>query len=139
MNAGPKAVSDWHRDCANLAWGQCVIFVTGRFNHEKGGHLLLREPKVIMELQRGDIAFIPSAVITHRNLPIASDESRKSLVFYTGGGMFRWLAQGGKAVKDMALEDKECLEHGNAERWKLGLSFFPTLGELKEHWGIDSE
>lgn len=137
INAGPQAVSSWHRDCANLAWGVCAIFVTGRFDHTSGGHLLLREAKVFLELQRGDIALIPSAVITHRNLPISEQETRRSLVFYSGGGMFRWLAQGSKPAKDMSAEDKQWMEAGNADRWERGLLFFPTVEELKQHWQVD--
>lgn len=133
INAGPQAVSEWHRDCQNLAWGLCAIFVTGRFDHKKHGQLLLREPKVILTLQRGDLVFFPSAVITHRNMPLAEGELRRSLVFYSGGGLFRWIAQGHMTERMMASEDKTWKVEGNGTRWEEGWSFFMTLDQLLQH------
>ncbi|KIY61385.1 hypothetical protein CYLTODRAFT_447726 [Cylindrobasidium torrendii FP15055 ss-10] len=42
----------------------------------------------------GVTVFIPSALITHYNLPIAPGETRYSITQYSAGGLFRWVNNG---------------------------------------------
>lgn len=122
-NFGPQAWCRSHLDLKNLAYGLCCIAVFGKFNHQRGGHLILHELKVILEMRPGDIVFIPSAVVTHENIPIGAGETRQSLVFYSAGGLFRWVDAKGRSYKAWAAADpvgfKRHQDEGE-ERWKQG-------------------
>ncbi|KAF7971652.1 hypothetical protein HWV62_20610 [Athelia sp. TMB] len=101
INMGPQTVCLPHRDYWNLAHGTCPIGVLGAFNHRTRGHMILHEPKLIIELWRGDIMFIPSAAVTHENAPIAPNERRYSFTQYTAGGLFCHVWCDGLNVKEL--------------------------------------
>lgn len=133
LNLGPKTVCLIHRDWWNLANGTCGIGVLGPFNHRTGGHIILHEPRVIMEVRRGDFLWIPSAAITHENAPIKEHEVRYSCTLYSAGGLFRYAECGGRTVKDLESHDKPAhdayVSNGEA-RWEAGWSKYSTVGEL---------
>jgi hypothetical protein len=56
--------------------------------HRTGGHIILHEPKLIIEFRRGDVIFIPSGAVTHENVPISEGEVCYSFTMYTPGGCF---------------------------------------------------
>lgn len=60
---GPKTVCERHRDCKNKAAGVCAIKVLGPHNSRLGGHIVLHELGLIVEMRPGDVLFFPSAVI----------------------------------------------------------------------------
>ncbi|KAF7366849.1 hypothetical protein MSAN_00943500 [Mycena sanguinolenta] len=93
-NLGPRSVSPPHLDSANKADGMCLIGALGRFNPDNGGHLVLWDYNLMIRFPPGRSAFIPSAVVTHSNTPIADDEERFSLLQYSGGSLFRWVDNG---------------------------------------------
>jgi hypothetical protein len=130
INLGPEACARWHRDEKNILWGICAIAVFGLFNHRRGGHLLLHELKLIMELCPGDLVFLPSAAITHRNSPIRKSESRRSIVMYRAGALFRWIWQKHQ-TEDKASCSSEKVVLGE-RRWKHGWGLFPTVADLWE-------
>lgn len=80
-----------HLDSANLPHGWCAVTVVGEFDHEKGGHLVLDELKLILEIPSGATYLIPSACITHHNTAVAKHETRFSFTQYTAGSIFRWV------------------------------------------------
>ncbi|KAL0571369.1 hypothetical protein V5O48_010594 [Marasmius crinis-equi] len=131
INFGPRTVCLPHRDSKNLAFGRCAITALGKYDHTKGGHLVLWDLKKVIEFPPGCTIFIPSAVLCHFNTPIGAHETRYSFTMYTSGGIFRWVEHGFRfeylykrssdAVHDAAL---------NAQRWALGLSLFSTMSEL---------
>lgn len=139
VNFGPQTVCRSHRDLKNLAYGLCAIMVLGDFDYKRGGHLILHEFKLVVEMRPGDIIFIPSAVVTHENVPIAPGETRQSLVFYSAGGLFRWTAAGCRTHKTWAnAKDsaayKQHQKDGEA-RWKAGWNLFSKVPLPEEQAG----
>lgn len=137
-NLGPQTVCWPHQDIKNLANGACIILVLGAFNHRYGGHIVLHEPRLILEMKPGDAVYLPSAVITHETIPIQDGETRYSLVFYSAGGLFRWQDCASRSKKEFAAQDKEAFDRHfstakSKERWAAGWSCFPTLEELREN------
>ncbi|KAF7972052.1 hypothetical protein HWV62_19193 [Athelia sp. TMB] len=133
INMGPQTVCLPHRDYWNLAYGTCPIGVLGPFNHRAGGQMILHEPKVIIELQRGDVMFIPSAAVTHENAPIAVDERRYSFTLYTAGGLFRYVWCGGLTVKELTARDAEKHKVYTSEgegRWADGWARYSSIDDL---------
>ena len=138
VNFGPHTICNWHRDFANLAWGWCIIIVLGSFDGTKGGHLVLEEPKIIMEVWPGCIVFLPSACITHRNVPLADPDAeyRFSIVLYSAGGLFRWLALGNRTVTSLSASAKKWARswREGKSRWEKGVAVFMTLEGLRAYW-----
>jgi CRISPR/Cas system-associated endonuclease Cas3-HD len=93
----------------------CLISPYGSFNYKEGGHLVLDELKLILELSPGCIAFIPSALFTHHNIPIAPGEKRQAFTAYTPARMFQWVENGFKCVgKQENIPKKIKKAKGNA-------------------------
>ncbi|KAL1740411.1 hypothetical protein HDZ31DRAFT_23559, partial [Schizophyllum fasciatum] len=91
INFGPRTLCYPHRDFGNLAHGFCAITALGRFNPDKGGHIVLRELKLVIRFPPGSTILIPSALITHYNIDILEGETRYSVTQYTSGGLFRFV------------------------------------------------
>lgn len=124
-----------HRDSKNLAFGICAVGVFGRFDHQNSGHLLLAEPGMVVEVQRGEICYLPSACVTHGNRGLGEGETRMSMVFYSAGGLFRWISQGHQLSQ--LCGGMGDTEHGYAfgheagkDRWKEGWDLYCTREEL---------
>lgn len=94
FNFGPQVVAIPHKDHINLAYGWCSITALGNFNHKNGGHLVLPELKLVIEFPAGSTVLIPSAALTHYNLPIGPGETRRSITHFSAGGLFRWISYG---------------------------------------------
>jgi hypothetical protein len=134
FNFGPATRCYRHKDWGNLAGGVCVITSAGEFDSMRGGHLILWECGLVIEFPPGAAIIIPSAVISHLNVPIWPHETRYSFTQYAAGGLFRWVEHGfqkeesyadGSLVAECAAE-KDCREACK----NFGLSLFSTMDEL---------
>ncbi|KAF8176193.1 hypothetical protein K438DRAFT_1460212, partial [Mycena galopus ATCC 62051] len=96
-NLGPISVSPPHLDGANKADGMCLISALGNFDPDLGGHIVLWDLDLIIRFPPGCSSFIPSAVVAHSNTPIQAHEERFSLLQYSAGSLFRWVANGFKS------------------------------------------
>jgi hypothetical protein len=131
INLGQQSVTDWHLDSKNLVFGLCCIVVFGRFNHRQSAQLILKEPRVVMELRRGDVCFVPSGSVTHRNAPLNPWETRFAMIFYTAGGVFRYIFQGFQLAGPQRISSDMVKEAGQV-RWQAGWSLFSTLKSLRD-------
>ena len=100
FNFGPRVICNPHRDGLNLAYGWCAVTALGSFDHTKGGHLILPELRLAIQFPAGSTLFIPSAIFTHYNLPIAEGEARSSFTQFSAAGIFRWIAYGFQKKSD---------------------------------------
>lgn len=130
LNGGPRALSKEHVDCRNLVAGICLIAAIGNFNHRTSAHLILREPKAILEVMDGDMVIIPSGSVTHSNSSLKEGEWRMSLVQYTSGALFRRLFYGGLAPSVTTKKEKDALDKVGMQRWLQCWGLFPTLADL---------
>jgi len=96
LNVDEQCICLPHIDSKNLAGGLCLASPFGLFDHTQGGHLILHELKLVLEVPAGASVLFPSAIITHENVPIADHECRQSITAYTPGGLFQWLDHGFK-------------------------------------------
>ncbi|KAJ7767603.1 hypothetical protein B0H16DRAFT_1716534 [Mycena metata] len=101
FNCGPDAVSFDHCDALNLAHGLCPITAGGRFNSKLGGHIYLKQLRLVIEFPSGASVAIPSACVDHGNTPIQPGETRHSNTQYGAGGLFRWAAYGYRSAKEL--------------------------------------
>ncbi|TFK85713.1 hypothetical protein K466DRAFT_437711, partial [Polyporus arcularius HHB13444] len=94
FNLGPRVATRVHLDHLNFAYGMCAVLALGKFDHKKGGHIILWDAKLIIEFPAGATILLPSAILRHSNVTIARRETRYSLTQYTAGGLFRWVRAG---------------------------------------------
>lgn len=132
INLGQQTCCQPHRDSGNFAGGPCLVCPLGDFDPQKGGHLVLHEPKLILELAPGCCVFIPSACITHENIPIQAGETRNSFTGYMAGAILQWIDQGFKTQTDPSfqkLSKDEQIRLGQV-RWEKTWSLFSKIDEL---------
>lgn len=132
VNFGPITVCYPHRDFKNLAWGWCAITALGKYDWQKGGHLVIWDLKLVIEFPPGTTVLLPSAMLCHGNTRVQPGEEQFSFAMYLAGGLFRWVEHGfqleskyqeiAKKVKDVA---------SNVGAWVSGVAMFSTLEELE--------
>ncbi|CDO73126.1 hypothetical protein BN946_scf185007.g180 [Trametes cinnabarina] len=89
FNMGPRTTTIPHCNHLNLPFGWCAITALGDFDPELGGHLVLWDLRMLIEFPPASTILIPSAILTHSNIDIGSQEWRYSLTQYSAGGLFR--------------------------------------------------
>jgi hypothetical protein len=125
LNVDKSCICDYHVDGDNCVCGLCLISPYGSFDYKAGGHLVLHELGLILELPPGSIAFIPSALITHHNIPIAPGETRQAFTAYTPARMFQWVENGYECFNRQPKVSKEIkLEMGRVA-WIRGKRRLP--------------
>jgi hypothetical protein len=134
INFGPRTICQPHRDFANLPFGWCGITALGDFDPTSGGHLILWSLKLVVEFPPGSTILVPSAAITHSNVPIGRREKRFSFTQFSAGGLFRWVDQGFQCTNNymakLTVEGRKEHARQQDERCKLGLSLFSTMESL---------
>lgn len=132
FNFGPRAVTHEHTDSGNKANGPCPIFCTGTFDPKKGGHLVFRQLKLLVEFPPGSLALIPSATLMHGNVAIRRGEQRESFTQYAAGGLFRWVGYGFRSWSQLEEDEQSLIQELNARktRWAEALDRFSTIQSL---------
>ncbi|THU93006.1 hypothetical protein K435DRAFT_670982 [Dendrothele bispora CBS 962.96] len=105
FNFGPQTVAVQHLDHLNYIFGWCSITALGDFDYTQGGHFVLWDLGLILELPPGCTILIPSAYIRHSNTPIGKGETRYSFTQYTAGGLFCWVDDEGRVRTQMNKDD----------------------------------
>ncbi|KAK7012687.1 hypothetical protein R3P38DRAFT_3323987 [Favolaschia claudopus] len=133
FNFGTNIWTFKHRDVLNLAFGWCAVQALGRFDHTKGGHLVLWDLKLVVEFPHGALILLPSATVAHSNVPVQEGEERLSFTQFSAGGIFRFLDNHCKTEKQLAeadpMEYARLMELKTA-RWEMGLSLLSTMDDL---------
>ena len=123
-NLGPQTVSYPHIDFNNLAFGWCAITALGDFDYEKGGHLILWDLHLVIELPPGSTILIPSAILSHSNVAIREHEHRYSVVQYAAGALFRWVDNGFRTLDSLSAKERAERKAMNATQWVRALACF---------------
>jgi hypothetical protein len=134
VNFGPRTICVFHRDFANLAPGMCAITALGNYDHTKGGHIVLWELKLIIEFPPGTTVLIPSAFVTHANIPVAEDEIQYSFTQYSAASLYRYVENGFVSNKTLFAQwkaedrhngrEKEWLQWQRENNWRTGMERF---------------
>ncbi|KAJ7862608.1 hypothetical protein B0H14DRAFT_3863084 [Mycena olivaceomarginata] len=133
FNFGPNVWTFKHRDVLNLAFGWCAIQALGQFDATKGGHLILWDLKLVIEFPMGALVLIPSATLSHSNVPVQPGDTQASFTQFTSGGLFRYVDNGYRTEGEVAEADPEeyaRLVEEKQSRWEMGLEMFSTIDEV---------
>ncbi|KAJ7112825.1 hypothetical protein C8R43DRAFT_903493, partial [Mycena crocata] len=136
FNCGPDTFTFDHCDIQNLAHGFCGVTSSGDFDHKRGGHMYLKQIRLVMEFPSGASILIPSGCMNHGNTPIAADKARHSMTQYAAGGLFRWAAYGFQTAKALLTTEegrraKEHVDGGPGARWQWAMDPFSNIDELE--------
>ncbi|KAJ6481001.1 hypothetical protein C8R45DRAFT_831933 [Mycena sanguinolenta] len=116
------AFSPPHLGGANSVGGMCEITPLGNFDPDTSAHLVLWDFGYIIRFPPGTSAIIPSAIVTHSNTPLQTGETHFSVIRYTAGALFHWVANGGKTDlewEQTATEgDRQGREEARHGRWQ---------------------
>lgn len=131
INSGGKVCTFFHTDNDNYWGGFCCIIPFGNFDWCKSAFLVIHidgEEDIAFALPPGVPFFLPSAVLAHYNTEIVGDwEVRGSLVLWTSGKVFQWLAQDGRAVKQLSRTELKAWLEGAQGRWLEALERYPFM------------
>ncbi|KAJ3779029.1 hypothetical protein FB446DRAFT_761512 [Lentinula raphanica] len=130
LNFGPRTTTIEHLDHLNYIYGWCAITALGSFDFRSGGHLVLWDLEMVIEVPPGWTMLIPSSYLRHSNTAIAPEETRYSLTQYTAGGLFRVIDDEGHVRKHMSQAEKSAAEELQRERINMDLNCYSTLMEL---------
>ncbi|KAJ6569308.1 hypothetical protein B0H19DRAFT_939373, partial [Mycena capillaripes] len=136
FNFGPSIWTFKHHDVLNLPFGWCAIQAAGPFNPTKGGHLVLWDLMLVIEFPPGALVLIPSATLSHSNVPVQPGDKHVSFTQFTAGGLFRYVDNGFRTEKELAAEDPAEFERLAAlkeTRWEMGLGLFSTVDKLLDN------
>jgi hypothetical protein len=138
FNLGNRVATTKHVDSQNCPFGWCTITALGNFDATKGGHLILWELGLILEFPAGACICIPSAIITHSNIPVQGGDRRMSFTQYCSGELFRYIENGFRTDTNLQKDDPAIylfrLE-ARKTRVQEGYSMFSTMAELIEDSG----
>ncbi|KAJ6492411.1 hypothetical protein C8R47DRAFT_915548, partial [Mycena vitilis] len=93
-NLGPQTVTAEHEDGLNAALGMCAVTSGGKYDYTLGGHLYMKQLKLVLEFPPGWTFLLLSAAVTHGNTPVQKGETRYSMTQYAAGELFRWAEYG---------------------------------------------
>lgn len=133
FNFGGNVWAYMHKDTQNCPYGMCAIQALGRFDPTKGGHLVLWELRLIIEFPPASLILVPSATITHSNIPVQAGDTRASFTQFCAGSIFRWVDYGFRTEAQFLKDDEKGFEHmasQKGERWEKGLLLLSTMDEL---------
>ncbi|RPD67975.1 hypothetical protein L226DRAFT_548703 [Lentinus tigrinus ALCF2SS1-7] len=119
FNLGPRTVTYPHLDQANLATGMCCVTALGDFDYRRGGHLILWDLGLVIQVPPGATYLIPSAILVHSNVDIGEKETRMSITQYSAGHLFSWV-RGGMTSLSNVKQSGGSVESGEI-RWKRGM------------------
>lgn len=106
FNLGDHSTCKAHIDGSNLVTGLCLAIPLGNFDHSKGGHLILHELQMVLELPSGSIVLFPSGMITHENTNIQPHEERQAFTAFSSSSLFQWVDNGFDAVPKCLSQDQ---------------------------------
>ena len=128
LNVGQQSVTRDHLDTGNLSFGWCMIIPVGHFNHKIGGHLVLHELGLIIEVPAATTAYITSAAVTHGNTAIQVGEDRRTITAYTSASFFQFAHNEFKPTGTWS-DESERMSIGDAV-WTEGLPLLPCFLNL---------
>ncbi|TRM56895.1 hypothetical protein BD626DRAFT_551280 [Schizophyllum amplum] len=136
VNFGPRTLAVPHRDFANICFGMCSVTALGRFSPDRGGHIVLRELKMVVRFPAGSTILIPSAIVTHYNTSIGEHETRYSITQYTAGAIFRFVEHGcqldAEYYKGMSRKELRAAHLANAAQADKGRGMLSKLPVLRQ-------
>ncbi|KAF8668556.1 hypothetical protein AX14_006130 [Amanita brunnescens Koide BX004] len=133
FNFGENVWCYKHRDVMNCPFGFCSVTALGQFDPTQGGHLVLWDLELIVEFPPGSTILLPSATITHSNIPVQEGDIRMSFTQYCPGEIFRYIENGFQTDKQLKQDDPECYQQralAKEKRWEEGLALISIFDEL---------
>jgi hypothetical protein len=138
FNLGNRVITTKHIDSENCPFGWCTITALGNFDASKGGHIILWNLGIVLEFPAGTCICLPSALVTHSNIPTDENETRMSFTQYCSGEIFRFIENGFRTDADLEKQDPAILAFRKNERKtriQEGYAMFSNINDLMKSCG----
>ncbi|KAJ3472992.1 hypothetical protein NLI96_g13175 [Meripilus lineatus] len=135
INMGPQAITSLHFDTKNKANFYIAVTALGDFDSEKGGHLVIKTLKLVIQFPPHSTILFMSSVLEHANIPIAPHETRMSLTQYAAGGLFRWVDNGFQTEASLTggnPQAKKSLKDSRKDNWTKAVGKLSTVESLEK-------
>jgi hypothetical protein len=99
----------------------------GDYNSKKGRHIILWELGIFIEFPHSTTIAIPSAVITHFNLPLAKHEHRVSFTQYCSGALLQWVNNRGKIDNEITKKELATAKAARKAHFNSMMKYFTTI------------
>jgi hypothetical protein len=126
INFGRRSISFDHRDYQNAPGVPCSITALGRFDHTRGGHLVLFDYGLVSEFPSGSTAQILSGCARHGNTQVGADDTRYSIIQYMAAGLWRHVEYGYRVTDELSLEEQKEFERTAPARLQSVVDMFST-------------
>lgn len=136
FNCGSQVQTHIHHDVMNCPFGWCSIQAVGQFDHTKGGHIIAKELKLLVEFPANWLILMPSATIGHGNTGVQPGETRASFTQYCPGGLFRYVDNGFQTQGELELsnpQEYQRIMDLKPTRWEMGMGLWNTMEEIVEN------
>ena len=133
FNLGKQVATNKHIDSGNCPFGWCTITALGDFDASKGGHLVLWDLGIILEFPAGACVCLPSALVTHSNIPTNTNKIRMSFTQYCSGEIFRHIENGFTTDRRLRESDSAILlfrKEVRRTRAEKGLWMFSMMKDI---------
>ncbi|KAG1724046.1 uncharacterized protein EDB91DRAFT_1063058 [Suillus paluster] len=118
----------------NFPSRMCSITTLGNYDPANGGHLVLFDLGHIVQFPPGSTILIPSAILCHRNVPIASGEKCLFFTQYFAGGLIRWVDYGFQTEANFKRESPSlwfAANRGREARVQEAAEYFSTSKHVR--------
>ncbi|KAG6915514.1 hypothetical protein DXG01_011110 [Tephrocybe rancida] len=133
FNVGPNVFTVAHRDGRNVPGRWCGIQALGRFDPTKGGHIVFPDLELVVEFPAGALILIPSATLTHANIPAQEGDSRALFTQYCSSGLFRYTECSYRTEAQLRRDDPKEYKRLQAlkeTRWQRDYHLYSLLTDL---------
>lgn len=100
---------------------------------------MLHEYRLIVELQPGQAVIFPSALITQCNIPLQPGDERYSIVLYSAGGLYRYVAYGCRTWAEFVSTDPvgtKAFEEQHVVCWNTCWDGMARVPDLEKIWHL---
>ncbi len=115
-----------HCPSDHFAAGWTAVLSLGRYDHTRGGHIVLWDWNVVVEMPPRSLFYFPSGVLRYSFLPVAPSEERCAIVFHSGGGLFLWAGCGYRPFSGVGPNSSST----GWERWQEAADLFSHSSSL---------
>ncbi|KAK7018524.1 hypothetical protein R3P38DRAFT_3200902 [Favolaschia claudopus] len=123
------------RDLEPAGWN--ILTALGKYKSFHGGHVIFWQLGLVVQFPPGSSILLPAGLINYSFVKVDPDETRFSLLQWAGGGVRRFLDNGGRLDMDFAAKatpnEHSGREHRREVAHEIAIDAFPHSSTMRPH------